>query len=148
MTIPVVGLTVCVPPDGLPGLPALPPPPNVPIPPTPPVPIPPTPPLPVPGAASAAAVGSGCHFQAQKGTSPTEQIITTLPDGGQIYTSGTDPTSLSGYGGVTGPHGILEASGSVSTAGVQGQVGGHSNDAPLDGYVGSSGICVNGNSVP
>jgi hypothetical protein len=175
VTVPVVGQTVCVPTSGLPspppapglpGVPSLPNPPSRPGPPslpqlpappsvpTPPLPAPPSvpglpgaPPVPVPGA-SGAALGSGCQFQSQKGTSPTEQTITTLPDGGQIYTSGTDPTTLNGYAGGTGPRGTLEGSGSISTSGVTGQVGGHSNDAPLDGYVGSSGICVNGNSVP
>ena len=93
-----------------------------------------------------AALGSGCAFQSQQGTSTTEQTV-TLPDGTVIYNSG-NPTSLSGYMGGTNSQGQLEGSGSISTSGVQGQVGGHSNDTGLDGYVGSNGGCLNGNSVP
>ena len=64
IAIPVVAQTVCVPPDGVPGLPQLPAPPTIPIPPTPPLPplpsgpqlppppdlpqLPPPPPLPIP----------------------------------------------------------------------------------------------------
>ena len=29
-----------------------------------------------------------------------------------------------------------------------GSLGGHSNDAPLDGYVSTNGVCVNGTSIP
>ena len=52
--------------------------------------------------------------------------------------------SSKGAGG-TGPHGTLEGSGNGPGTGT---LGGHSNDAPLDGYVSTNGLCVNGTSIP
>jgi hypothetical protein len=142
-------------PSGAPELPPTPAPPSLPnpgdlpAPPSvPPVPAPPSlpgVPIPTPGAAGAG-LGSGCAFQSQQGTSPSETSV-TLPDGTVIYNSNT-ATSLSGYLGGTNALGTLEGSGSISTSGVQGQIGGHNNQTNADGYIGTNGVCLNGNSLP
>jgi len=186
VTIPVAGQTVCVPPDGVPGLPDLPSPPNVPVPPapglptppgvpqlpappglpqlpappnvplpqTPAVPLPPLPSLPsaptVPGT-SAAGLGSGCQFQSARSDPPSGNEVTeTLPDGTVIYRymTGDPTTGISGYMGGTNSLGVLEGSGSASPSGVSGQIGGHNNQTGADGYIGTNGACLNGNSLP
>ena len=181
VTIPVVGQTVCVPPEGLPsppsapglpGAPELPSAPSLPSPPAPPslpqLPAPPslpTPPLPappglpsvpgpsIPGApgSAAAGLGSGCSFQsARSDPPPAGEATVTLPDGTVIYRDPAtpDPTSASGYMGGTNSLGVLEGSGSASASGVTGQIGGHNNQTGADGYIGSNGACLNGNSLP
>ena len=55
--------------------------------------------FPVPGSAAPAGVGSGCAFQSQQGTSPTEQSV-TLPDGTVIYNSGK--YRMAGRGSLSG----------------------------------------------
>ena len=173
VTVPVVGQTVCAPTGGLPspppapglpGLPSLPNPPSLPGPPN--VPVPPLPGVPgvpgvhgvpgVPGVppvpgASGAALGSGCQFQsARPSPPPAGEVTTTLPDGTVIYRypATPDPNAPSGYMGGTNSLGTLEGSGSVQGTAVTGQIGGHNNQTGADGYIGSNGACLNGNSLP
>ena len=75
---------------------------------------------------------------------------TTLPDGTVIYRypATPDPTALNGYTGGTNALGTLEGSGSAGPGGVTGQIGGHNNQTGADGYIGSNGACLNGNSLP
>ena len=179
VTVPVAGQTVCVPPDGVPGLPALPSPPNVPVPPAPGLPTPPSLPQPpgppgvpslpsppnvpvppaLPGApvvvpgppVSTAGLSSGCAFQSARPTPPPDGEQTqTLPDGTVIYRymTGDPTTGISGYMGGTNSLGTLEGSGSASPSGVSGQIGGHNNQTGADGYLGTNGACLNGNSLP
>ena len=140
VTIPVAGQTVCVPPEGLPSPPSAPGLPSVPGP-------------SIPGApgSAAAGLGSGCSFQsARSDPPPAGEATVTLPDGTVIYRypATPDPTSASGYMGGTNSLGVLEGSGSASASGVTGQIGGHNNQTGADGYIGSNGACLNGNSLP
>ena len=41
-----------------------------------------------------------------------------------------------------------EGSGAAGPNGVTGQIGGHNNQTGADGYIGSNGACLNGNSLP
>jgi hypothetical protein len=148
-----------------PGLPQLPGPPQLPAPPSLPQ-LPAPPPLPVPnvplplpqvpsvpqlGGTSGAALGSGCAFNSARTSPPPagEQAV-TLPDGTVIYRymTGDPTTGISGYLGGTNSLGTLEGSGSASPSGVSGQIGGHNNQTGLDGYIGTDGACLNGNSLP
>jgi hypothetical protein len=64
----------------------------------------------------------------------------TLPDGGQVYQN-------SGAVGVSGSHGYVEAAGSQSDP-TSGYIQGSSTDAPVNGRVDGSGVCVNGTKAP
>jgi hypothetical protein len=137
----------------VPALPQLPAPPTLPIPQTPALPLPAIPSLPsLPGgSASNASLGSGCQFQSARTDPPAagEQAV-TLPDGTVIYRlmTGDPTTAISGYLGGTNSLGVLEGSGSAGPAGVSGQIGGHNNQTGADGYIGTNGACLNGNSLP
>jgi len=148
-------------PPALPGPPSLPNPPSLPAPPNVPVPAPPSlpgapgvpnlPGVPPVAGANGAALGSGCQFTSARSNPPAAgEVTTTLPDGTVIYRyPGTpDPTALSGYMGGTNTLGTLEGSGSAGPNGVTGQIGGHNNQTGADGYIGSNGACLNGNSLP
>ena len=67
-----------------------------------------------------------------------------MPDGTVLYES-ADLNAQQGYGGGSGPLGTMEISGN-GPGDYYG--GGHSNVAPLDGYLSTSGGCVNGTSIP
>jgi hypothetical protein len=135
----------------LPQLPSLP---TLPLPQTPTVPLPPIPSLPslpsAPGT-SAASLSSGCQFQSARPSPPPagEQAV-TLPDGTVVYRlmNGDPVAGISGYMGGTNSLGILEGSGTAGPNGVSGQIGGHINQIGADGYIGTSGACLNGNSLP
>jgi hypothetical protein len=170
--VPTSGLPSPPPAPGLPGVPSLPNPPSLPGPPslpqlpappsvpTPPLPAPPSvpglpglpgaPPVPVPGA-SGAGLSSGCQFTSARTNPPAAgEVATTLPDGTVIYRypATPDPNALSGYMGGTNSLGTLEGSGAAGPNGVTGQIGGHNNQTGADGYIGSNGACLNGNSLP
>ena len=123
-------------------------PPSVPVPPLPAPPSLPAPPVPIPPlpvATQAPAAQVACQFtSARPDPPPAGETTYALPDGGTFYQFG-DPTTLTGYAGGTGPRGTLEGSGNGPGTG---SLGGHSNDAPLDGYVSTNGVCVNGTSIP
>ena len=115
VTIPVAGQSVCLPPDGVPGLPDLPSPPGVPVPPapglpqlpappdlpqlppppslpslpTPPLPtpgLPSTPSLPAPGVAAASTSGGLCNYDSVRPSPPpASEQAVTLPDGTTLY---------------------------------------------------------------
>jgi len=136
---------------GPPNLPQLPAPPPLPLPNVPDVPLPQVPSTPSIPNVSGSALGSGCQFNSARPSPPPagEQAV-TLPDGTVIYRymTGDPTTGISGYMGGTNSLGILEGSGSASPSGVSGQIGGHNNQTGADGYIGTNGACLNGNSLP
>jgi hypothetical protein len=135
---------------GPPSVPTLPGPPTLPVPNVP-VPVPQVPSTPSIPTISGAALGSGCSFQSARSDPPSpNEVAVTLPDGTVIYRymTGDPTTGISGYMGGTNSLGTLEGSGSASPSGVSGQIGGHNNQTGADGYIGTDGACLNGNSLP
>lgn len=63
-----------------------------------------------------------------------------------VYQSPGDPTSGSGYIGVVGPDGYLEAGGDANTQ--SGGISGSTAGGELYGSVSGSGVCVNGTTAP
>jgi len=88
-----------------------------------------------------------CNYDPARPTPPpaSEESV-TLPDGTTLFRNLTvDPSTMtvSGYLGGTNPLvGTLEGGGTVSPAGVTGQIDGHNVQTGLSGYAGTSGYCL------
>ena len=82
-------------------------------------------------------------------TTPNGPVVPVSDPTGQapyVYSSGGDPTSGSGFIGISGSHGYLEGGGNLNTQ--SGGISGSNTDTGVNGTLSPSGICVNGNSAP
>jgi hypothetical protein len=108
----------------------------------------------VPGLAARAVSPSGTCPGASGPSLPNGPVLPADPTGGTapyVYSSGGDPTTGSGFIGVSGSGGYLQLGGNANPPSPSGQVSGSSTQTGLNGAasVGSSpSVCVNGNSAP
>ena len=63
-----------------------------------------------------------------------------------VYSSGGDPMTGSGFIGISGSAGYLEIGGNLNTQ--TGGVSGSQTDTGLNGTASTSGVCVNGTTLP
>ena len=75
-----------------------------------------------------------------------KDTITSLPDGGQVYQSGS--AGSSGVVGVAGPNGYIEAGGASSKTPPSGGIQGSNPQTGLSGSISGSSVCVAGTHAP